>query len=349
MLEMAAVPVDPPRWHWSALVAQWTLEPVVLTLCLLLALGYAAGLVAAHRRRQPWPIGRTLAWYTGVLLWFWATSSGVGVYERVLFTDRGAQVVTLLMIVPLFLGMGAPVSLAAAALPEGGERRLRRALQSWPSRVLMFPLVSTVLLMLPPWLLYFTGIYQHTLTSDAWNTGLHVVLVALGMAYFWPRLQIDPVAHEYPPMLGLFITMAEVVFDAGLGMLIIYGHETIAQHYYESLHRSWGPSVRTDQVWGGCTIWALGDMAGLPFLAALVRRWMVKGKAETIEVDAALDAAASERRVAREARLAAAAASGPAAVAAVAAEPEDDPEMMRPWWLDDPNLAHRYGGAPRPE
>ena len=24
----------------------------------------------------------------------------------------------------------------------------------------------------------------------------------------------------------------------------------------------------------------------------------------------------------------------------VLAEPED---MMRPWWLDDPNLAHRYG------
>jgi cytochrome c oxidase assembly factor CtaG len=257
--------------------------------------------------------------------------SGVGVYEKVLFTDRAAQVIVLLMIVPLLLALGGPVSLIAEACGERGRERLLRALRSWPSRVLMFPAVSTALLMLPPWLLYFTPVYEHTMTSQTWNIGLHLALVALGLAYFWPRLQIDPVAHEYPQLVALFITMAEVVFDAGLGMLLVYGHSTIAEQYYTSLHREWGPSIRQDQIWGGCTLWALGDMAGLPFLAALVRRWMVKGRAETEAVDAAIDAQIARQR--EEAR------SRPAAAA------DDDPEMMRPWWLDDPNLAHRYGNG----
>ncbi|MEZ0069408.1 cytochrome c oxidase assembly factor CtaG [Streptacidiphilus sp. MAP12-20] len=328
----------PPAWQWSDLVASWQLEPVVLIASLLLGALYALGLTRVRRTGGSWPLGRTAAWYGGLALWVWSTMSGVGVYERILFTDRAAQVIVLLMLVPLLLGMGGPVSLLAESVNERSRERLMRVLRSWPSKVLMFPAVSTALLMLPPWLLYYTSWYEHTMTSQSWNIGLHVILVVLGLAYFWPRLQIDPVAHEYPQLVGLFITMAEVVFDAGLGMLLVYGHTTIAEHYYTALGRPWGPSIHQDQIWGGSTLWALGDMAGLPFLAALVRRWMVKGRAETAAVDAAIDAQiARQREAQREA-----AGSTPAPAGSVAA-PAEDPEMMRPWWLDDPNLAHRYG------
>ncbi|MEY9873015.1 cytochrome c oxidase assembly factor CtaG [Streptacidiphilus sp. MAP12-33] len=330
-LTLAAGYSGPPAWQWSDLFTSWQLEPVVLALAVVLGALYALGIVRVRGKEGRWPLGRSAAWFGGLALWVWSTMSGVGVYERILFTDRAAQVITLLMIVPLLLGLGAPVSLIAESASESGRARLTRALRSWPSRILMFPAVSTALLMLPPWLLYFTPWYEHTLTSQSWNIGLHVVLVVLGLSYFWPRLQIDPVAHEYPQMVGLFITMAEVVFDAGLGMLMVYGHTTIAEHYYTALGRPWGPSIREDQVWGGCTLWALGDMAGLPFLAALVRRWMVKGRAETIAVDAAIDA-----QIAHQREQAATATPGAKAT-------DDDPEMMRPWWLDDPSLAHRYG------
>ena len=72
--------------------------------------------------------------------------------------------------------------------------------------------------------------------------------------------------------------------------------------------------------------------------AALVRRWMVKGRAETAAVDAAIDAQIARQREEAKSRPVAGAGS-----AAAAAAVDDDPEMMRPWWLDDPNLAHRYG------
>ncbi|RAG82439.1 hypothetical protein DN069_27620 [Streptacidiphilus pinicola] len=57
-------------------------------------------------------------------------------------------------------------------------------------------LVSTVLLIVPPRLFYFTSWYTRSLTDPAWNTAFHLAFVAFGLAYFWPRLQIDPVPRH---------------------------------------------------------------------------------------------------------------------------------------------------------
>ncbi|MFG2904421.1 cytochrome c oxidase assembly protein [Kitasatospora sp. NPDC048286] len=358
----------PPPWRWSDLATSWTAEPLVLTLSVLLAVWYLAavrrvGRAAGERtggeraageravaggggdrrggarRVGGWPGAgagagggrwqptRTAAFLGGLLLWIWCTCSGLGVYDRILFTDRAVQVVLLLMVVPLLLALGAPVSLLVESAPAARRERLLRALRSRPSKVLMFPAVSTALLMAPPWLLYFTPWYEWSVSSGLGNTVLHLALVLLGLAYFWPRLQIDPVGHEYPHLVGLFITFAEVIFDAGLGIVLIYGGHLVAEHHYLALGRPWGPSLAQDQTWGGNAFWVLGDLVGLPFLAALVRRMVVQGREETEAVDAELDA-----------RFAAAAAR-----ARAAGQPEEEETGMRPWWLDDPNLKHRYG------
>ncbi|MET8544929.1 cytochrome c oxidase assembly protein [Kitasatospora sp. NPDC004799] len=349
----------PPPWHWSDLATSWTAEPLVLALSVLLGAWYLAAVRGVNRAAREragagslgggrsgggrsgdgrpgggrsgggrWQPTRTAAFLGGLLLWIWCTCSGLGVYDRVLFTDRAVQVVLLLMVVPLLLALGAPVSLLVEAAPAARRERLLRALRSRPSKVLMFPAVSTALLMAPPWLLYFTPWYAWSVSSGLGNAVLHLALVLLGLAYFWPRLQLDPVGHEYPHLVGLFITFAEVIFDAGLGIVLIYGGHLVAEHYYLALGRPWGPTPAQDQTWGGNAFWVLGDLVGLPFLAALVRRMVVRGREEAEAVDAELDA-----------RFAAAAAR-----ARAAGRPEEEAETgMRPWWLDDPNLRHRYG------
>ncbi|WTV53577.1 cytochrome c oxidase assembly protein [Kitasatospora sp. NBC_00039] len=320
----------PPPWQWADLATSWTAEPLVLTLAVLLGGWYLyAAWTAGRAGPERWQPTRTAAFLGGLLLWVWATCSGLGVYERVLFTDRAVQVVLLLMLVPLLLALGAPVSLLARSSPPDHRERILRVLRSRPSKVLMFPAVSTALLLAPPWLLYCTPWYEESLTSPVGNAVLHLALVALGLAYFWPRLQIDPVGHEYPHLVGLFITFAEVIFDAALGILLIYGGHRVAGHYYEALGRPWGPSPAQDQTWGGNALWVLGDLVGLPFLAALVRRMIVQGREETAAVDAELDA-----------RFEAAAAEARATGA-----PAEDEQGMRPWWLDDPGLRNRYGGS----
>jgi cytochrome c oxidase assembly factor CtaG len=341
-LQIAAPYDGPPQWTLGRVFTEWRAEPVVIALAVLAAAAYlygAARVGGAGRRR---PVGKTGAFLGGLALWVFTVCSGLGVYERVLFTDRAVQAVTLLMVVPLLLAMGGPVGLVVAACGEGsrGERWIRAVLRSPVSQFLMFPLVSTVVLMLPPWLFYFTGWYRAALTGDTANTLFHVGFVLLGMAYFWPRLQIDPVARHYHPLFSILVTVGEVIADAALGFVLVFG-----SHHFAHLERPWGMDPIDDVRWGGATLWGLGDIAGLPFLAALIVRVVREERAKTAEVDRQLDEAeaAEAAETARAASAAAQTGSPTGSPTGAPAEDAPQPGTSRPWWETDPRFAHRYG------
>jgi hypothetical protein len=88
-------------------------------------------------------------------------------------------------------------------------------------------------------------------------------------------------------------------------------------------------------------LWILGDIVGLPFLAAQLIQMIREDEHDAEVIDAELDA--------REAAEAAAtAASGPAlagAEAATAAAPSaagSVPSTQRPWWETDSRFADRF-------
>ena len=114
----------------------------------------------------------------------------------------------------------------------------------------------------------------------------------------------------YPYLVALWVSAAEVVGDAILGLAIIADQNLIAGAYYHALARPWGPSLRTDQVIGGGALWVLGDIVGLPFLAAQLIQMIREDETEAAGVDAELDAV--------EAAEAAAAAGAPDPAAATA-------------------------------
>ena len=78
---------------------------------------------ALRRSGTAWPAGRIVA-FCGLGLGFVviATMSWVGVYQPVLFYVRAVQTILLLLVVPLFLALGRPLTLAIAALPRLGPR-----------------------------------------------------------------------------------------------------------------------------------------------------------------------------------------------------------------------------------
>jgi hypothetical protein len=65
-------------------------------------------------------------------------------------------------------------------------------------------------------------------------------------------------------------------------------------------------------------LWILGDLVGLPFLAAQLIQLMREDESEAAKVDAELDA--------KEAALQAA----------------GDEDGSRPWWEDDPRFTNRF-------
>ena len=299
----------------------------MLVVVLAVAWLYLAGMWRIRRSGQPWPRARAVAFLVGgvgaVVI---ATMSFLGVYQHVLFYDRAVQTVLLLLAAPLFLALGRPLSLFIGALPGPG-RRADAMVRSRAARILTFPAITAMVLVIVPFLLYFTPWYEAGLRNATLRELTYAALLAPGLVFFWTLLRVDPVPRAYPYLVALWVTGAEVVGDAVLGLAVIADQHLIAGSYYQALGRPWGPSLRADQVIGGGALWILGDLVGLPFLAATLIVMIREDEQEAAQVDAELDAKAAE------------------AAAPGAGEPGMAPAATsdsQPWWESDSRFTGRF-------
>ena len=298
----------PPALTLTRAFTEWTLDPWMLALVLILGGGY----IAAARRQPGWPAASRI-WFLGFGLGFLviATMSFVGVYQPVLFYVRAVQTVLLVLVVPLFLTLGRPISLFIAVFPRAGAR-LETMIRTRPARILTFPAITTFALVGVPFVMYFTSWYTAVFHSAAIRELTFLALMAPGFAFFWTLLRVDPVPKEYSYAVSMWITGAEVIGDAFLGLAIIAYQNLIGAAWYHALARPWGPTLQSDQIIGGGALWVLGDLVGLPFLAAQLIQLMREDESAAARVDAELDS--------RDARQA-----------------ED-----KPWWEDDPRFTSRF-------
>jgi cytochrome c oxidase assembly factor CtaG len=319
----------PPQLTMQRAFTEWTFDPWAVGFVLLIGGLYLAGVLRVRRSGRPWPVGRIVAFCgLGVLVFVIATMSWVGVYSTVLFYVRAVQTTLLLLLTPLFFAMGRPITLVIESLPRVGPR-VEAAIRSRAAKVLTFPAVTTMALVIMPFLVYFTPWYVAGFHSVAVRELTHLALMTPGFFWFWTLLRVDPVPKAYPYLVSLWVTGAEVIGDAILGLAVIADVNLIAGPYYHAVAYPWGPSLSTSQVLGGGILWILGDVVGLPFFAAQLIQMIREDEAEAKVIDAELDA-----------KDAAAAAAGQDVVAGQgAAAGTADAE---PWWQSDPRFVGRF-------
>ncbi len=337
-VDVALAVVSPglPPLTWGQVLTAWTYVPSVLMAVGVLGLAYVLGVRRLRRVGVAWPRYR-LGWFlVGLGSILLVTVSFVGTYDRTLFWDRAVQNIVLLMIAPMFLAMGAPLTLLRDVLPDQVRRRAGRLLRSSVARTLTFPVVVTAALIAPLFVVYLTPLYEASLRWSVVAAVVRVGLVTAGFVYFWTRFRIDPTPRADPYLLSMAISIAEVIFDGVLGLILWLG-PVIAPHYYQALHRDWGPGMRLDQIIGAGVLWIGGDLAGLPFLAIVMIRMMREDQRQAAAVDAELDAfdAASASAI-----------HSPPVPGTTAGNPpspsEPAPARARLWWEDHPEISQRF-------
>jgi cytochrome c oxidase assembly factor CtaG len=321
------MPAALPPLTVGRLLTTWTPHLGVLAVVAGLGVAYGLGVRRLRRRGAVWPAGRVWWFSLGLASILLVTVTAIGGYASVLFWDRAVQNIVLLMITPMFLALGAPLTLLRDTLPRSPRMWASRILHSLPARLLTFPLVVTAALIAPLFVLYLTPLYEASLRSPVLAGAVGVGLVGAGFLYFWSRLRIDPTPRADPYLVSIAISVSEVIFDGVLGLILWLG-PLIAPHYYLALHRSWGPDPRLDQIIGAGVLWIGGDLAGLPFLATVITRMMHEDQRQAAAIDRELDA------------LEATPAAAPPASPASSAPPE--PARPRLWWEDHPELAKRF-------
>jgi cytochrome c oxidase assembly factor CtaG len=308
------VPPVPEPLTIARVFTAWQLEPVALLVVAVLVIGYFR---AVRRLSEPWPVSRTLALLAAAATHLLVTQSFIGVYAHTLFWVRAVAVITTLMITPLLFALSAPLTLLLRTTPAQVAERLRLVGHSATARVLTFPLLVTAVLALPLVLLYFTPLYGWTLRHPAADELLLLIIAGCGFVYFWTRLGVDPTPREDPHVVSFAISLVEAIVDGAIGLVVWFG-PLIAADHYQALHRAWGPDLRLDQIIGAGVLWIGGDLAGLPFVVALMMRWRRAAKQEADSIDAELDA--------QETRQPAAAQSSASGL----------------WWENDPVLRERF-------
>ena len=341
MAAFASGYTGPPQLTLARAFTQWTADVPMIALVVVLGGCYLAGVARVRRGGGSWATGRVVAFCgLGLGMLVLATMSWIGVYQGVLFYARAVQTVLLVLVVPLFLALGKPLTLLGAAFPGAGSR-VNAAVRSRVAVVATFPAITCLLLVGLPMTMYFTSWYSEVFHSGTIRELTYLVLMVPGYVFFWTLLRVDPVPKQYPYAVAMWITAAEVVGDAFFGIAVIADKNLIAGPHYHAVGYPWGPTLATSQVIGGGVLWILGDFVGLPFLAVGLIQMMREDRAEAALIDAELDAKDAARAAAKASSAVTAttdAGGADAGDAGPAAAADDD----QPWWENDPRFTERF-------
>lgn len=283
----------------------WTVftqaRPPALPTLAICAVG-ALYLVAVRRLTvagHAWSPARTLTFLVGGLgTLLVALSSGLARYDDLLFGAHMVQHMLLSMVAPVFLALGAPVTLALRTLPSGPRSALLRLLHSRVAKVVSFPAIPWLLFIGSPFALYFSGWYPATLDSRLLHDLLHLHFVVVGCLFFWPILGLDPVPGRVSHPFRILMLFAAMPFHAFLGVAIMSVSDDgrgllAAPHYLPLIGRA--SAVFQQQVGGGL-IWASGDIVGLLFIFVAAVQWMRASEREAAREDRRLDRLESQAR-----------------------------------------------------
>jgi putative membrane protein len=279
----------PGKPTWSSLLGDWSIDPLFV-LTLLAGAAYVTGVRRLATRGRRWPVHRSVCFGIGIALIVFATQSGLASYDTVLFSLHVVQHLALGMVAPLFLVLGAPVTLALQASHRRAQERWLRALRSRPVGVITHPVVVWVLFGGTLIVLYFTGLYELSLRDPWVHVLVHAHFIVVGCLFMAYVVGVDPMPRSLGYGARLLFVAVVLPFHAFLGVALLGTNTVLAKDWYAQVSRPWLSSALGDQRLGAGILWGLGELFGLAALAIVLYQWMRHEEREAVRLDRRLDA-----------------------------------------------------------
>jgi cytochrome c oxidase assembly factor CtaG/putative copper export protein len=291
----------PPAITVGRLLALWRFDLFFVVLVLVLGGFYLAGVLRLRRRGDSWSYGRVAAWFIGLFTIVIVTMSGVATYSPVLFSVHMAQHMVLAMLSPIFLVLGAPMTLALRALKPAavkGDRGPREwlmvFLHSRVTKVIGHPIVATVIFVASTYVLYFTPLFEMAMRAHLGHIAMLMHFLLAGGLFYWVIIGVDPAPHKLPYIGKLLVLFLTLPFHAFFGVALMNMND-LADAWYTSLHRTWGASLASDLHTGGSIAWAFGEIPTFIVLLAIVFQWFMDEQRLSVRLDRKADRAADRQ------------------------------------------------------
>jgi putative copper resistance protein D len=284
---------EPPTLERVALGFQ--LEPLFLIGALIAAALYAIGYARLRQRGDKWPIMRLVSWMAGIAVVIWCTNSGIALYSQVSVGLHMTQHMTLTMLGPIFLVMGAPATLALRALRPSrtGERGPREwivwFLHSPITRVLTNPVYVFIVYVIGLYGLYLTPAFGWLMGSHVGHIIMQLHFVFAGYLFYWVLIGIDPRPKPLPYWGRIVLLLLALSVHAFFAIIMMMGTTPMAVEWYGIVRPEWVTDPLQDTLYGGQVAWGLGEVPALIVLIAIMVQWARSDDREAVRKDRQAD------------------------------------------------------------
>lgn len=286
------LPPEPSMGRW---LAEWRFDWLWVTVALCGLVAYFLGVAKLRKRGDKWQWFRSVNWVIGLLVLTFITSGPLSVYGQVLFSVHMVDHMALTMVAPIFLVLGAPMTLALRALKPraDGSRGVREWLlviiHSKVSQLVTHPLFAAANFAGSIVLFYYSDAFGFAMREHVGHELMNVHFLMTGYIFVLGMIGTDPLPRRAPYPMRLLLLLATMGFHAFFGVAIMGGTGLLAADYFGNLGRTWGPSAILDQQMGGAMAWGIGEVPTLLVAIGVAVSWSRSDERETRRTDRAAD------------------------------------------------------------
>lgn len=282
--------LTPQRW-----LTEWRLDWLWVAVAVFGLVSYFLGIRKVRQRGDAWSWFRTVNWVIGLVVLTYVTSGPPSVYGRVLFSAHMVDHMALTMVAPIFLVLGAPVTLALRAL--AARRDSSRGPREWLlifvhskfSQLVTHPLFAAANFAGSIVLFYYSDAFGYAMRDHVGHELMNLHFALTGYIFVLTMIGTDPLPRRAAYPMRLLLLLATMGFHAFFGVAIMGGTGLLAADYFGNLGRSWGPSALLDQQMGGAVAWGIGEVPTLLVAIGVAVMWSRSDARESKRTDRAAD------------------------------------------------------------
>ena len=285
----------PPEPTLGSFVTGFRLEPIFFVGSLVAAALYIWGYIRLRKRDDHWPVGRLLSWLGGLAIVLYTTNSGLAVYAQVSVSIHMVQHMTMTMVAPILLVLGAPATLALRAIPPAapGERGPREwltwFLHSWITRLLTNPFYVFFIYVLGLYGLYLTPAFGWLMGSHVGHVFMELHFILAGYVFYWVIIGIDPRPKPLPYWARMVLLLLALAVHGFFAIALMMGTQPLATEWYGVVQPPWMLDPMQDTLSGGQVAWGLSEIPTIAVMVVIAIQWARSDDREAARIDRQAD------------------------------------------------------------
>ncbi|WP_237222416.1 cytochrome c oxidase assembly protein [Rothia nasimurium] len=285
----------PPEPHVAEWFTQWRFDWFWVAFISFAAFAYLWALIKVRRAGGHWPLARALSWFLGLFVLLYITCGALAVYSMVLFSVHMVEHMLLTMVCPIFLVLGAPVTLLLRALEprqdgtRGPREWILRLVHSGWSKVITHPIFAAVNFAGSIVIVYFTPLFGVMLRYHVGHEFMLIHFLITGYIFSLVLIGIDPIPNRPTYPMRLIMIIATLGYHAFVGISIMQMDTLLQASWFGNLGRPWGLPAIDDQKLGGSLMWAIGEIPTMIIAVAVAVQWSMNDKKVQKRIDRQAD------------------------------------------------------------